>query len=145
MTSSSTNPRLLICEGRDCSVTVYDSCRDCNKEFCYNSIDIHNCSGRSQTTESSAGLSTFNIAPSETPVVSKINLFFTPIAANTNPPPQTKAAFERHKKRAVAELLQEASERTVKYAPYDLKVPPPRFPLVAMNASTSRSWVWDHS
>ena len=101
MTSSSTYPRLLICEGRDCSVTVYDSCRDCNKEFCYNRIDIHNCWGRSQTTESSAGLFTFNIAPSGTPVVPKINLFFTPIAANTNPPPQTKAAFERHKKRAV--------------------------------------------
>ena len=111
MTSSSSNPR-LICEGQESSETIYDSCHDCNKAFCCNCIDIHFCSGRSQTAGSSAELSTFNMASAETPTITKINLFFTPLASVTNPPPQTKAAFERNKKRAVAELLEEASERT---------------------------------
>lgn len=66
------------------------------------------------------------------------------VASASVPAVQSRAAFERNKKRAVLDLLAKDSNKCPKYSATDSVVDVRTYPLTVMTMSASRSWLWNH-
>ena len=121
----------LACEAISCDAYMHDKCNYCGKSLCIICIDAHHC----PTGPSSSNLVSVAANTASSQVVT--------VAIASVPAVQSRAAFERNKKRAVLDLLAKDSNKCPKYSATDSVVDVRTYPLTVMTISASRSWLWN--
>ena len=142
-------PDGLVCATQSCATDIHDTCSNCKHDFCRHCINFYACGGptsSSLATTSQTATAPANFNMNSSIVASSVASFASSVANVPIVPPivQSRAAFERNKKLAVEELLEQDSQKTLKYSTDGIVVPPLRFPLVEMPYFVGRSWVWEH-
>ena len=125
----------LICEVPSCVAYVHDECYHCKKSLCIICVDVHHCPNAPCSSNSASGANQVSSAVAVTAIA---------VSTASAPAAQSRAAFERNKKRTVLDLLAQESNKCPKYSATDSFVDVRTYPLTVMTTSVNRSWLWNH-